>query len=667
MFYSKIPTQAQATELKPTLKLPKPQHLSGWKLGSSIAASAAWIVFIINICFFTWLASRPSLKGGNGVAFEGNCKTSRALNIFIHLLINILSTCLLGASNYCMQCLNAPTREDVDKAHADGKWLDIGVPSLRNLRIMTKGRLMMWSLLALSSVPLHLFYNSIVFTTAQANQYSVSIVSQDLFTGTPWSLSCDNPFISSLLERAQTNASSFQKLSNSDCIKEYATGLEVGRGDVILVSTYHDSNNSLLYNLYPLPYLQEIGGLDSERLYWICEDTSDGSPCTPRSVPEPSSNWTVHELPIEYCLSKVINDPCQLQFNIFILLVVAICNLLKALIMTWLALRYKASELVTLGDAVASFLENPDPTTARICMASSRDIRRGEWKSTRPQVYSETKKRWWRAVSRTEWWTTNSIWATGLTMFLVAGLIYSVPLSLSMPGSINNWATVGVNGNADNMDSSLLYNVLVSNAPQLGLSLLYLFLNGFYTSLSVAREWCEFSGETKALRVSQNPIGSQTSTRFLSLPSMHSACLMVGSALLHWLLAESFFFVHGEVFDIYGNPVPSDAVDVIGYSTVGLLVIFIVFAIISSLNFMLGFFKRFPTAMPVVGTCSAGISAACHPIGEGNVSEKAVAWGEVSGEDHEGHCSFTSKEVGMPVVGHTYGGDYCEGLIKRQR
>ena len=143
-------------ESKPIPKPHKLQYLSGWRLGSLVAASAAWTIFTINIIFFLWLASRPSIKSGNGVAFQGSCKTSDALDVFIHLIINILSTCLLGASNYCMQCLNAPTREDVDKAHTNGKWLDIGVPSLRNLRIMTKGRLLMWSLLALSSVPLHL-------------------------------------------------------------------------------------------------------------------------------------------------------------------------------------------------------------------------------------------------------------------------------------------------------------------------------------------------------------------------------------------------------------------------------------------------------------------------------------------------------------------------------
>jgi hypothetical protein len=221
-----------------------------------------------------------------------------------------------------------------------------------------------------------------------------------------------NPFISGLLERAQTNTSSFQKLNNPDCIKEYATTLQIGRSDVILVSTSHNSNNSLLYSIYPSTYLSPYSGnMDPYFFDWICVDDNeyDGLPCTPRSAQGYASNWTLYNFPVEYCLSKIVDDPCQLQFNIYILLVVATCNLVKALIMTWMALRYKPSGFMTVGDAVASFLANPDPTTAGICMMSSRDIRRAEWKSTRPQLYSGTKKRWWRAVSRTEWWTSHTM------------------------------------------------------------------------------------------------------------------------------------------------------------------------------------------------------------------------------------------------------------------
>jgi hypothetical protein len=72
------------------------------------------------------------------------------------LLINALSTILLSASNYTMQCLSAPTRSEVDDAHSTGKWLDIGVPSVRNLGRIARKRVILWWLLGASSLPLHL-------------------------------------------------------------------------------------------------------------------------------------------------------------------------------------------------------------------------------------------------------------------------------------------------------------------------------------------------------------------------------------------------------------------------------------------------------------------------------------------------------------------------------
>ena len=55
-----------------------------------------------------------------------------------------------------MQRLCAPTRQELDKAHRDHFWLDIGIVSVRNLAKISKRRLAIWLLLALSSVPLHL-------------------------------------------------------------------------------------------------------------------------------------------------------------------------------------------------------------------------------------------------------------------------------------------------------------------------------------------------------------------------------------------------------------------------------------------------------------------------------------------------------------------------------
>ena len=85
-------------------------------------------------------------------------KRQTALSAFsivaaVVLLINIATT--VSASNFCMQLLAAPTRQEIDKAHKNKKWLDIGVPSVRNLKYISKRRGIAIFLLATSSIPLH--------------------------------------------------------------------------------------------------------------------------------------------------------------------------------------------------------------------------------------------------------------------------------------------------------------------------------------------------------------------------------------------------------------------------------------------------------------------------------------------------------------------------------
>ena len=100
--------------------------------------------------------------GSNGVDinafYTGDCSKAERISTGIHLAINVLSTLLLGASNMCMQLLAAPTRSEIDRAHRDFYWLDIGVPSNRNLKYISRERLIVWVILGLSSVPLHFLF-----------------------------------------------------------------------------------------------------------------------------------------------------------------------------------------------------------------------------------------------------------------------------------------------------------------------------------------------------------------------------------------------------------------------------------------------------------------------------------------------------------------------------
>lgn len=120
------------------------------------AATAAALSLMINLGAGIWVALRLGLSDSIAQIYRGDCARVEKFNTWVHLAINVLSTVLLSGSNYCMQCLSAPSREDVNAAHAKGQWLDIGIPSVHNLRSISTKKVGLWWCLGLSSVPLHL-------------------------------------------------------------------------------------------------------------------------------------------------------------------------------------------------------------------------------------------------------------------------------------------------------------------------------------------------------------------------------------------------------------------------------------------------------------------------------------------------------------------------------
>lgn len=114
------------------------------------------VIFCTNIGLTAYALRQYGSNNGVGLIYEGDCETVRTLDLWIHLLINLMSTGMLSASNYCMQLQAAPTRGDVNSAHGNDQYLDIGIPSIRNIRYISGWRRLAWVLLAFSSIPIHL-------------------------------------------------------------------------------------------------------------------------------------------------------------------------------------------------------------------------------------------------------------------------------------------------------------------------------------------------------------------------------------------------------------------------------------------------------------------------------------------------------------------------------
>lgn len=200
--------------------------------------------------------------------------------------------------------------------------------------------------------------------------------------------------------------------------------------------------------------------------------------------------------------------------------------------------------------------------------------------------------------------------------------------------------------------SGLHQNILITNLPQMVLSFLFLTYNGLFTCMLLADEWNSYAHERKPLRVT-NPDGAQRSTYRLQLPHKYGIPLLIVSSLLHWLVSQSLFLANVTSYDADGQEKPTFSLPAIGYSCIAIITIILVGAVLILLGLLNGF--RWHQGMPLAGSCSAAISAACHrPEEDIDAATKPVMWGVVSSENGVGHCCFTSFEVSPPIHGELY-------------
>lgn len=201
----------------------------------------------------------------------------------------------------------------------------------------------------------------------------------------------------------------------------------------------------------------------------------------------------------------------------------------------------------------------------------------------------------------------------------------------------------------------LLIAILVANSPQVLLSFLYLTYNGIFTCMLLADEWAGYAHDRKPLRVT-SPSGSQRSTYRLQLPYKYGVPLLILSGTLHWLVSQSLFIARISAFTSEGVEDPSMSISQIGYSNIAIITVILLGIVVVLLGILNGF-RMFQPGMPLAGSCSAAISAACHrPKEDVDATKRSLMWGVVEAEGDIGHCCFTSFRVEKPIVRKLYAG-----------
>ncbi|KAF9060840.1 hypothetical protein BDP27DRAFT_1272764, partial [Rhodocollybia butyracea] len=567
-----------------------------------------------------------------------------------------------------MQSLSAPTRTEVDRAHEKGFWLDIGLQSMHNLKHTSRWKWLLWTLLFASSIPLHLFYNSAFFSTISANDYQYSLAQGPEMQGLLPDISKFDWQCAGFPAGADVGACSspdieptnWEFLNPSDCLYAYAVDFLSDRRDLVIVLGDYTLNNTFL-NMGNTPARDNLnlGTGNRAPFDWICEVSQEmisnwaqGGSCSTEWREINPVNWRIDVDPVigkssevRYCLSETTTSRCQLQFNLPLLAIVVAFNAVKVTCMAIVATRMRDNPLVTLGDAIASFSNSPEPLTKDICLVSEsylEGLDNNKDTASLSVAYQPQKTRWITTASRQHWIIICFLFLLALSTSL--GLLGYAMDKLSSNYGVHGFSSLWQLGigraSSENIITgpgwaiptqgykALLASVLLANIPQLIFSMIYLVFNSLCTKLFLALEWASYGHSRKPLRVS-DPHGDQRSTYFLNIPFRFGVPLMVYSSLLHWLLSQSIFVVAVTFWD--GNVVDtSNSVTSCGFSPAAMILTAIVGASLILTSLAVGYFKHLQCDMPQAGSCSKAIAAACHPPEDGSDPLKPMKWGVVS-------------------------------------
>ncbi|KAH6973975.1 hypothetical protein EDB80DRAFT_831233, partial [Ilyonectria destructans] len=401
---------------------------SGWRKSGLINTILIWIFSIILVALLFTSAFRlgsgwPSVVGTT-VYFTGHCPTASRTNIILHIALNAIATLVLASSNFFMQVLCSPTRENIDKAHSRAHCLEIGVQSVKNLRFISVSKLVLWLLLGASSVPLHLFFNGVITESKASTNFALIVASESLRNGGPHSfpgagpdganmdLYWDNFFLndmSSFLIGVASNASGWEKIDLKTCLSVYDNpGKPLATHRHVVMITHKEGEVETLgwnasairegtYDPFGEPLNTTLNSLWTVELFERT-DQSVGARHNRQNEETPQyfeswdeSNWVRHRIQLEpdsgiitparalfrpsqprlqvdYCLSEPFVVPCQAQVQNDAFLMVCIFCLVKAVVCLTALTRFRRhNPLITPGDAVGSFVTIPDPITENMC------------------------------------------------------------------------------------------------------------------------------------------------------------------------------------------------------------------------------------------------------------------------------------------------------------
>ena len=252
--------------------------------------------------------------------------------------------------------------------------------------------------------------------------YEIGSIQWNTFGNWSWSMTLDDDFTGLI-------GGAFNTLTPAQCLAVYATDFQTSSSTLFLVS-----KDNLPGNNASLPAVMDAYSKGNtlpavDPFAWVCNQLPNSggkSVCADHvsSFKANISSWTPFNHSIDYCLtryagfSKLLNQPenCRVQTDMSVALIVGIVSLVQAIILCIVVFAMRKPPLLTQGDAVLSFLEDPDSTTAFMCLLDKADVQRfkglkktshpdmevPKWLSS-PKRYNAKRKHWFAVVGLARW------------------------------------------------------------------------------------------------------------------------------------------------------------------------------------------------------------------------------------------------------------------------
>nr|KMM71628.1 hypothetical protein CPAG_07931 [Coccidioides posadasii RMSCC 3488] len=455
---------------------------NGWRQAAVLNTVGISIFTLLTIALLAWSSAKLGTINGNVILFRGNCATTKKANIWLHLLLNVFSTGILASSNFFMQVLSSPSRSEVDSAHRKSISLEVGVPSIRNLFFISNFKKICSFLFFLSSIPVHLFFNSAIFTTDyQGSKWQLTIASEGFANGAqyfppgalllpagaatgvtgygqPVSLTDYLDHDSEVIEKISSTAKEsrgWKRIEVPECRSQYQfCSARTKYGDVVMVVESH--NSSFMFSrdkrlgwtrdgIFEPPSRNAAQFWDP-RAYGQIDRGYDVLPAD-RINPHYSFNFLLDEFveaslqskrpivksqnalkfDLKYCLVQEIDPVCKVGLSTKVLLIVVVCLITKTcLCIVVLATSPPEDPLVVPGDAIVSFITAPEEKTAARCtldrFVADRTSSSMTSRPIQPQQEPPPQPQQWRRRNR-RWLSAIPISAWVRSYFIFTGVI----------------------------------------------------------------------------------------------------------------------------------------------------------------------------------------------------------------------------------------------------